>query len=259
MILIYSIFAFLFGTVVGSFLNVAIHRLPQGLSVVAPPSHCPHCKTPIRWFDNLPLLSFIALKGKCRHCGATISSRYFLVELLSGILWLSLWMVYGFSWIFAAGIIFFSLLLVALVTDRETGLIPDKVTFFGMGAGLLLSALSPGSFGETSWFWGLSSSFLGLLVGGSLILAIGTVGTWVFKKDSMGGGDVKLMAMIGSFLGWQSVILVFFTAPFFALPAALYSRFFKKEETIPYGPFLALAAMVHFFCGRLLWHLLGLS
>lgn len=199
------------------------------------------------------------LRGKCRKCTASIPFRYFLVELTSALLWLVLWLTYGPSWLFAVGVLFFSLLLVAIITDLETGLIPDRLNFFGMASGLALSALYPGSFGETLWFRGLLSSGLGLLVGGGILLGTGLVGTWVFKKESMGGGDVKLLAMIGSFLGWKSAILVFFTAPFLALPVALYSRLFKKEETFPYGPFLAFAAIFHFFFGRLVWNSLGLS
>jgi len=245
--------------VVGSFLNVCIYRLPRGLSIVSPPSHCPQCQAPVAWFDNLPLLSFLILRGKCRKCSVSILFRYFLVELASASLWLALWLIYGPSRLFVISIPFFSLLFVAIITDLETGLIPDRLNIFGMALGLALSVFFPTLFGETLWLRGLASSCLGLLAGGGMLLGTGVLGTWVFKKDSMGGGDVKLLAMIGSFLGWQSVILVFFTAPLLALPAALYCRFKKKEETIPYGPFLALAAIFYFFFGRLVWYSLGLS
>ncbi len=257
--LLINTFAFLFGAVVGSFLNVCIYRLPRRLSVVSPPSHCPKCQAPVAWFDNLPLVSFLTLRGKCRKCRAPIPFRYFLVELTSALLWLVLWIAYGPSWLFAVSILFFSLLFIAIITDLETGLIPDKLNVFGMASGLALGAFFPGAFAETLWFRGLIASGLGLLVGGGILLATGVIGTWAFKKDSMGGGDVKLLAMIGSFLGWKSVILVFFTAPFLALPVALYSRFLKKEETIPYGPFLAFAAIFHFFYGRLVWNFLVLG
>jgi leader peptidase (prepilin peptidase)/N-methyltransferase len=221
-----------------------------------PPSSCPHCNRRIAWHDNIPLLSFWILGGRCRHCKKSISFRYFFVEFISALGWLALWILYGLSGYFFIGGIFLSLLLVVILTDWETGLIPDAITFAGMVAGLAASAFYPALFTETVWYRGLLSSGTGLLVGGVLLWLAGVLGQKVFKKDSMGGGDIKLLAMVGSFIGWEKVILTFFTAPFLALPFALYSRFIRKEETFPYGPFLAIAALIQFFFGDIIWEYL---
>lgn len=241
---------FLLGLMVGSFLNVVIHRLPKEESIVLPPSHCPKCKKAIAWFDNFPVLSFILLGGRCRHCREKISIRYPLIELISGLIWFVSWKTSGFSPAFVIDLLFLSLLLVAAVTDWETGLIMDEVTFLGMGGGLVASFFYPNLHHVSGGYTALGKSALGLVVGGGLIYGIGVLGNWIFKKESMGGGDVKLLAMIGSFIGWEKVLLTFFTAPVLALPFALYERWVKKEQTIVYGPFLSLAAGVQFFYGH---------
>lgn len=247
-----EVWIFFAGLIVGSFLNVCIHRLPRDESVVRPGSHCPHCQQVIRWFDNIPLLSFILLRGRCRSCRARIPVRYFLVELASGLFWIVRWKANGLSFLFLAEVIFFSLLLIVTMTDFETGLIPDEVSFSGLGLGLAASFLYPPLQGDLSPLPSLGKGVLGALVGGGIIYGTGVLGNMIFRKESMGGGDVKLMAMAGSFLGWQKIIFTFFTAPFFALPFALYSHWVKKQETIPYGPFLALAAGLQFFYGDFL-------
>ncbi|OGW82777.1 MAG: hypothetical protein A2Z83_05305 [Omnitrophica bacterium GWA2_52_8] len=249
MTLFFDGFIFFLGAVFGSFLNVCIHRVPKGESVVKPGSRCPECLKPIRWFDNIPVLSFLALRGQCRNCGVKISPRYFLVELSSGGFWLGLWKLYGFSGFSAAGVILFSILLVVSATDFETGFIPDKLTFPGMAAGFLLSALFPALQGESLWYRGELKSLLGFVAGGGILLAIGFFGNWIFKKESMGGGDIKLIAMLGAFLGVEKVLLVFLFAPLAAIPFALYMKFARKAETIPFGPFLALAGALLFVYG----------
>jgi leader peptidase (prepilin peptidase)/N-methyltransferase len=211
------------------------------------------CGENIAWYDNIPVLSFLVLGGKCRYCKAPISSRYLFIEVVSGVLWVALWLVYGLSPLFAVSVLLTSFLLVMTVTDLETGLIMDSVTYPGMIAGLLTSLVYPALHGAAGMWEGLLRSAVGLLLGAALTYGIGLIGKWVFKKEAMGLGDVKLMAMIGSFLGWQKIILVFFAAPFFALPFALFTKFVKKEETIPYGPFLALAGAVMFFIGNKVW------
>lgn len=250
-----EIFLFLIGLVVGSFLNVCIHRLPRGESIVRPRSYCPKCGKPIAWFDNIPLLSFFILRGHCRHCLVRISFRYPAVELLSGLIWLGSWKASGGVPIFWIGTLFLSLLLVVTAADFETGLIPDTVSFFGMAAGLAASFFCPNLHGTLSGLVALERSAIGLAIGGGLIYVIGLAGDWIFQRESMGGGDVKLLAMAGSFLGWEKVLLTFFTAPLVALPFALYQRWVKKEEVIPYGPFLSLAAAVQFFYGGIFWKL----
>ena len=246
----YIAFIFFFGIAIGSFLNVCIHRLPKGESVVHPPSHCPKCDKPIAWYDNIPLASFVLLGGKCRHCSARISARYFLMELVTGLTWVLLFSLYGLTPMFFAGIVFFSILTAVSITDLETGFIPDKLSLPGMFFGLALSTLWPLLHDETIWYWGLAKSALGLVVGGGMLLLMGVVGNLLFKKDSMGGGDIKLLAMMGTFLSVQEVVLVFFFSPFFALPFALYMKFTKKAETIPFGPFLALSGAMFYIFGK---------
>ncbi|MDP3921569.1 MAG: prepilin peptidase [Candidatus Omnitrophota bacterium] len=232
---------FSWGAIFGSFLNVCIHRLPRDQSIVTPRSHCPKCKTPIQWYDNVPIISYLVLRGKCRECHAPISWRYVVTEILSGCVWLFLWLHFDFSGWFIAGVTLFSILLALSIIDFETGYLPDVLTFPGMGLGLILSAAYPALQGREGWFDGLISSGIGLVAGGAILLVTGVIGNLIFKKESMGGGDIKLLAMIGAFLGWQGALLVFFLSPIAALPLALYERYVRKEETIPFGPFLALA------------------
>ena len=233
-------FVFFVGAVVGSFLNVCIYRMPRDLSIVLPRSFCPHCKAKIPWYENIPLASYLLLRGKCFRCRKPIAFRYFLVELAAAGIALWLWQRYGLSVEFAASAIFFAMILVVTMTDFETGLIPDQITYAGMILGLGLSVAGYGHFTQPFWYQKLLASGAGLLTGGGSLLLIGWLGKLVFRKDSMGGGDVKLLAMIGAFVGVTKVGLIFLLAPFPALPFALWQRFVKKEGTIPFGPFLAL-------------------
>jgi len=242
-------FVFFIGAIVGSFLNVCIFRMPRDLSIVLPRSFCPHCKAMIPWYENIPLVSYLLLRGKCFRCRRPISVRYFLVELTAaGIAWF-LWQRYGFSAEFVASAIFFAMIIVVTMTDFETGLIPDEITVAGMIVGLAISVTGHGHFMQTFWYQKLLASLAGLLAGGGILLLVGWLGKLVFRKESMGGGDVKLLAMIGAFVGLSKVGLVFLLAPFPALPFALWQRFVKKEETIPFGPFLALAGALAFVEG----------
>ncbi|HNX67980.1 MAG TPA: prepilin peptidase [Candidatus Omnitrophota bacterium] len=244
-----SWFIFALGAIVGSFLNVCIYRMPRDLSIVLPGSFCTNCKTPIPWYENIPLLSYLLLRGRCPRCKTSFSVRYFIVELTSALVWWFLWQKAGLSVQFAASVFFFSTLIVTIVADFETGLIPDAITVPGMVAGLAFSVIGFGNFPETFWAWRLLESGLGLLAGGGVLFLTGWIGKLAFRKDSMGGGDIKLLAMMGAFLGVTKVMLVFLLAPFPALPLALWQRFVNKQETIPFGPFLALAGALLFVRG----------
>jgi leader peptidase (prepilin peptidase) / N-methyltransferase len=242
-------YVFTFGALIGSFLNVCIHRMPRDLSIVRPRSSCPHCKAMIPWHQNIPLVSYLLLRGKCARCGKPIAFRYFLVELITAVgAWL-LWRHYGLTVSFTASAIFFAMLLVATMTDFETGLIPDEITYTGMIAGLVLSAIGHGHFTQELWYQRLLASLAGLLIGGGILILTGWLGKLIFRKDSMGGGDVKLLAMMGAFLGAGDAVLIFFLAPFPALPFAMWQRFVKKEEIMPFGPFLAMAGAILFLKG----------
>lgn len=243
-------FVFVFGAILGSFLNVCIYRMPRDLSVVLPRSFCPHCKAKIPWYENIPLLSYLLLRGRCFRCRRPIAIRYFFVELTTATLALLLWKRYGLSAEFVASAIFFVMIIVATMTDFETGLIPDQITIPGMILGLAFSVTGHGHFDQAFWYQRLLASAAGLLAGGGVLLLVGWLGKLVFRKDSMGGGDVKLLAMIGAFVGLTPVGLVFLLAPFPALPFAIWQRFVKKEETIPFGPFLALAGALVFMEGN---------
>lgn len=242
-------------------MNVCISRLPKGISVVTPPSHCVACGKAIAWFDNVPILSFLILGGRCRLCHERIAWRYPVVELASGVLWLLLWRAEGSTLAFWIAGTFCSLLLTASVTDWETGLIPDSVTLLGIGVGLNASFFYPALHWDAAGWAAVLKSGIGIVVGGGLIYVTGLAGNWIFQREliqlqleeSMGGGDVKLLAMAGAFLGWEKVLLVFFTAPVLALPFALYGRWVKNEAVVPYGPFLSLAAVIQYFYGDLIW------
>ncbi|MBN1687793.1 MAG: prepilin peptidase [Candidatus Omnitrophica bacterium] len=236
-----DVFVFVFGLIAGSFLNVCIHRIPRGESIILPDSHCPHCGKGIAWYDNIPVLSYLLLVGKCRLCRQKISWRYPFVELMAAVMVWGMWTRYGLSPFFFAGSILFLFLLGVFFTDFETGYIPDKFSITGMVLGLVLSSLFPELHQKEIWYGGLLNSSLGLLLGGGLLFLTAVVGNLVFHKESMGGGDVKLLAMIGAFLGFKKTLFVFFFAPILAVPFGLYVKFIKKGETIPFGPFIAVA------------------
>jgi leader peptidase (prepilin peptidase) / N-methyltransferase len=256
------IFVFFFGAIVGSFLNVVIHRLPLEESIVFPASHCPRCKKPIAWYDNIPLLSYIILKARCRHCREPISLRYFLVELLTAVFFAVFYRMYGL------GIEFFMLctftcgLIAATFIDIQHRIIPDEISIGGIVVGVLFNlcravSLKPFSFHP----WPLVDSLIGIVAGGGIIWLTGYLFDIVYFKllkrppiqgetESMGGGDVKLLAMIGAFLGWHYALLTFFIAPFFGAVVGLVNMLVKKDHTIPYGPFLSMAALLCVFWGN---------
>ncbi len=258
--LFFTLILFVFGACVGSFLNVCIYRMPQeGVSIVFPGSHCPKCKAPVKWYDNIPILSFLILKAKCRSCKAPISPRYAFIEVITGFIFVQ------YSIFFGHGIEYFfylyltcSLIVVTLV-DMKWQIIPDEINFSGMFVGVVLSTLFPIMHGQEKHLFGLLYSIVGLLVGGGAVFLIGMVGEMIFKREAMGGGDVKLMAMIGAFLGWKMALIVFFMiGPLLGSVIGLYVKYIKKEDIIPYGPFLSIGAIIAIFWGSyILSYLMG--
>ena len=244
-----EILVFVIGAVVGSFLNVCIYRIPKKISIVYPLSHCPACKKNILWYDNIPILGYLILKGRCRYCKAKIRFRYFVVEALTASLILLFYIVFGPSARFFSCSILSCGLIVSTFVDLEIGEIPDEISLGGLAVGLVFSFAFPSALGETSRHFGILNSFLGALAGGGSIYLIGFLGELVFKKEAMGGGDVKLMAMIGAFLGWKLTILTFFIAPVFGSIFGIILRIKDGREIIPYGPHLSLAAVVAIFFG----------
>lgn len=235
---------FIFGSIVGSFLNVCIWRMPRNESIIKPASHCPNCKKPIRWRDNIPILSFIFLAGRCRHCGHKISLRYPLVELVTAALFVINFAYFGVSVKFFIYTALECVLIIGTFTDLMHFIIPDEITIGGLMAGLALSFIFPQLHNTASHSRAFLLSLSGAVIGAASIYAIGVFGEFIFKKEAMGGGDVKLMAMIGSVLGWKLVLLVFFIAPFFGAFIGIYLKFVKKIDIIPYGPHLSLATFV---------------
>lgn len=237
--------AFVLGAVLGSFLNVLIHRLPRGESIVLPASHCPHCQAPIAPWDNLPLISYVLLRGRCRHCGSPIAIRYVLVEAAAGALLASLVWRFGVTPAMARYAVLGFALLIVFFTDLERGLIPNAVTYPGIVIGLLFGALS------------------GALLP-SLLAAVGASGVFlliaIVSRGGLGGGDIKLAAMIGAFLGAPGVIVALFLAVAlgaFAALVLLALRLRTRRQTIPFGPAMAVGAIIAVFTSDALvrWYL----
>lgn len=338
---------FVFGSIVGSFLNVCIYRMPLGLSVVSPPSHCPHCKYSIPWFLNVPLLTWVSLGGKCKNCRAPISPRYFLVELLTGVAFLGCWLRFGHesAWLAVVYSLFLAGLITATFIDFEHFIIPDEITLGGMGVGVVLSVLLPSLHGEELITGGMKASILGLVVGAGVIYAILRAGKLLFgrqrlgfpantkivfsetavhlpdreipygelfyrksdavilqaqtvelvdrgyanvrvrlallgkkleigdevldpetchhlevvtselvlPREAMGLGDVKFMAAIGAFLGWQATIFSLMVSSMIGAAVGLVLIVSGKREwssRLPYGPYIAAAAVVWLFAGK---------
>jgi len=251
-----NIFVFIIGSAIGSFLNVCIYRIPKGKSVVRPRSYCPNCGKALSWYDNIPILSYLVLKGRCRSCKSKISFRYFIVELLTAGTILLLSTTFGLTAKFFAYSILSCGLIIATFVDFEIQEIPDEVTLFGIALGLGLALAFPSIFGEGMRLRGLFASFLGALTGGLSIYLMGFFGELVFKKEAMGGGDVKLVSMIGAFLGWKLGLLTFFIAPLFGSIVGLILKVKYGRQTIPYGPYLSLGALVSILWGERIMQLL---
>jgi leader peptidase (prepilin peptidase)/N-methyltransferase len=221
---------FFLGLIIGSFLNVMIYRLPRGETLLRPRSHCPACEHPLSIIDLIPLLGYLFRRGRCAYCSEPISLRYPLVELLTAILFVNIHWYFAWTVHTLAGLIFTSILLVAAFTDIETGIIPDFITYPALVAGLVLSCFTIG----------FRDSFMGALILGGVFLIVALI-----SRGGMGGGDIKLGAVIGAFVGIPGILLVFVFSSLlggiWAL-ALLTSRKAGRKSAIKFGPFLALAA-----------------
>lgn len=241
---------FILGAIIGSFLNVCIYRLPLGLSIAHPRSYCPKCRHKIKWNNNIPILSYILLKGRCLHCKAKIPLRYLLVEIMTALLMLGLYVSFGLTAKFFAYSILACGLIAVTFIDLATYEIPDAISLGGIAAGIVLSSIYPSIFDADGRFLSVSRSVTGVFAGGVSIYIMGLLGTIAFNKEAMGGGDVKLMGAIGAFLGWKLTILAFFIAPFFGAIFGLIVKARHNKSVIPYGPFLALGAIIAIFFGE---------
>ena len=286
---------FIFGAVVGSFVNVCVYRLPRELSLSQPPSRCSFCGQPILWYDNIPLASYLALGGKCRYCQSFFSFRYFLVEGLVAFLFTLCYCKLVASqpkyplgllefdrvvvfWArnpelvtaYFIGCTFIAAIVVATFVDFDYQIIPDSVTLGGMAVAIVISFVFPHFHrandllvdglifekyeGEllmslTTWFEnvrGLAASLLGALVGAGIVWFVGFVGKLIFRKDAMGMGDVKFNAMIGAFLGWQVALGTLVIGSIFGALAGILILLWTKQSRMPFGPYLALGALILF-------------
>lgn len=236
---------FILGAAIGSFLNVCIYRLPRGLSVITPSSHCPFCKTTIKWYANVPLFGYIFLGGKCRYCHNKISFRYPFIELITGLVSVSLFKLYGLT---PASLIYFiliaSLIVVAWI-DMDFYIIPDTISLPGIVIGFLSSVFIL----NLNWL----DSLVGILLGGGSLLSIALIYKIIRNKEGMGMGDVKLLAMIGAFLGWRSIIFIIIASSFLgSIIGAAYLMFSKEDSSkqIPFGPFISIATILYIFFGK---------
>jgi len=236
---------FIFGSCIGSFLNVCIYRLPNSKSIVYPPSACPGCDTPIRFYDNIPILSYLLLGGKCRTCQAVISIRYPLVELMVGLFAVCAYLKFGLT--LEALIMYFliaSLILIMFI-DIDHRIIPDAISLPGIPIGFAAAFFLP----SITYI----ESLIGILAGGGSLLLVAWVYSLITKKEGMGGGDIKLLAMIGAFVGWKGVLLTIFLSSAFGTLCGLVVMIRSGKNmklAIPFGPFLAMGAIIHIFFGK---------
>lgn len=246
------ILPFVFGAVVGSFLNVCIYRIPAGVSIVSPPSRCTACSKPIAFYDNIPIISYIVLMGRCRRCGSPVSARYPAVEAVTGLFASALFFKFGLTPGFFIYSAFIAALIVITFIDIDHQIIPDVISLPGIPLGLGASFFLPSV--------GIADSVIGTIAGGGLLFGIAAAYYYSTGKEGMGGGDVKLLAMIGAFTGWRGVLMTVLAGSVSGaiLGGALMLVHGKGgKHPIPFGPFLAAGAAVYVFAGEALieWYI----
>ncbi|MCF8130752.1 MAG: prepilin peptidase [Deltaproteobacteria bacterium] len=243
------LYAVLLGLCLGSFANVCIYRIPQNKSIVHPASSCPQCGAKIRFFDNIPLISYLLLRGRCRGCNVPISMRYPLVEILMAFLSLALFVRFGFQLQYIQFLVFAGTLVILSFIDFDYKILPDVLTLPGIAVGWMVSFLP----GGISWV----DSLIGLIAGGGSLYLVAFVYERITGREGLGGGDVKLLAMIGAWMGWMSLPLIVLMS---SLGGAVIGSIFilaggKGARTqIPFGPFLSLGALCYLFFGREISH-----
>lgn len=235
---------FIFGCLFGSFGNVVIYRLPKGQNIAWPGSHCQSCQAAVRWYDNIPILSWVLLRGKCRQCQAPFSIRYPIVEGLMGLLFLASFLKFGLSWFLLEVLIFTFCAVVASFIDLDHMILPNQLTLSGIVIGLIGAFLNP----EREFL----PAFLGVLVGGGFLWAIAYFYFAIRKQEGMGGGDIKLIAWIGALLGWSAIPFVILASSLFGSLIGLSIVVKSKgdmKSVIPFGPYLVLGAFLYLFFG----------
>ncbi|MCK9275376.1 MAG: prepilin peptidase [Syntrophales bacterium] len=248
-----SIFLFILGAVVGSFLNVCIFRIPEGKSIVLPASHCMNCGTPIRFYDNIPIISYLILGGSCRNCGIKISPQYPAVEFLTGLACLTLYLTYDLTFSFLFTFLFTAALIVITVIDLRHQIIPHAVTLPGIPIFYLAAV----------FFMDISpvEGFLGIMIGAGCLYFVAIYYEALTGREGMGGGDINLIAMMGGFLGWKSLIYIILVSSFTGAIIGIALMILKKKDTkyaVPFGPFLSIGAVSYLFIGNSAFHFLYL-
>jgi leader peptidase (prepilin peptidase) / N-methyltransferase len=232
------------GLAIGSFLNVCIHRVPRGGSIVSPGSRCPHCGYVLKWYDNIPVLSYAMLAGRCRGCQAPISIRYPIVEVITMVVFVAHYLVFGPDILLVPRLLFATALIALFAIDLEHHLLPNVITLPGIVVGLAFSTMLPP---------GLVDAIIGVLAGGGVLWLVGEAYYRYSGQEGMGGGDVKMLAMIGAFLGWQLMVLTLVLSSVLGSVVGLLVIVFRKggmKYALPYGTFLSLAALVASLYGR---------
>jgi leader peptidase (prepilin peptidase)/N-methyltransferase len=240
-----AVLIFILGLIVGSFSNVCIYRIPKNESIIYPASHCPKCSSPIKPIDNVPILSYVLLKGRCRNCKNKISIQYPSVELLTGLIYLIIYLIYGLNIQTLIYIILSSALIIIAFIDLNEQVIPEVISLPGIVIGIILSVFVP--------YISLINSALGIVIGGGIILVIRLAGSLIFKKESMGIGDIELTAMIGAFLGWRYITISLFLGFFLGALAGIFLIILKiksREDSLPFGPFIILGSFITLLWGE---------
>lgn len=239
---LYLIIFFIFGAIMGSFYHVIATRLSKGLSIVNPGSHCEECQTPLKWYELIPFISYLIQGGKCRHCHKKIPISYFLIEVCTGILFAVCYHVFGFTTELITALIFVSSLVTIIISDIEYMIILDEVLIFAAASIILVDIIDIGLYETTLRVLAGIGSFITMLL-------IKKIGDLMFKQESLGGGDIKLMFLIGLMIGYEMSVFNIFFATFIAFPIALALLIFKKDNIIPFGPFLSMSAIILYIWG----------
>jgi len=238
----FHIFFTVAGAAVGSFLNVLICRLPESQSIIFPSSHCPKCKHRIRFYDNIPIISYLVLRGRCRDCHEKISFRYPAVEAITAVISLFLFLKFGISLKYLFAFLFSSALIVITFIDFDHQIIPDVITLPGIPIFFLVAVF----FMDVPFL----DALLGILIGGGVLFAIAFLYEIITKREGMGGGDIKLLAMLGAFLGWKSLFFILFVSSLLGAVVGISLMIAKGRDmkyAVPFGPFLSVAALAYLF------------
>lgn len=239
-IIIIGLIFFVFGTIFGSFFNVVGYRLPNNESIIFPPSHCPNCNHKLTPLELIPIISYICLGGKCKKCKKKIAIFYPLVEFFTGILFGLSYLVFGFTPMLAISIVFSSTLIIVILCDIKYMIIPDEIIIFGL---ISLSILRLIFYGFNDFIPLISDVSIPFIT----MILLKLLGDKLFKKESLGGGDIKLLAVFGLAIGWEMAVFSIFLASFIALPISLVSLIKRKSHILPFGPYLSIAALLILF------------